>query len=145
MGDLGSVFVVGGCGLLGHHIVKYLVERGDATKVTVFDVSTKFNRIEDSMLEYVTGSITSRDDAFFLTNGDPWSFWDFLRTVSGLIGKPLADKDIWTIPLGLVAFFTIIFEWVTWVATLGGQPSITTNMLKYTAQVRTSNIFKARE
>ncbi|KAH8719448.1 3-beta hydroxysteroid dehydrogenase/isomerase family-domain-containing protein [Phaeosphaeriaceae sp. PMI808] len=332
MGDLGSVFVIGGCGLLGYHIVKYLVESGDATSITVFDVSTKFNRIEDPMVQYVTGSITSRNDvrnalqkskakvifntaspdplapvpkvlevvnidgtkivldcaielgikihvytstsevvqhsyddiiwadetwplpenpvdgavysrtkkvgeelalqangknglhtaalrlctlfgecdrvltkhavemsedgrarfrvgtgknlydfvyagnaaeghilaakklleesnskvpisntsrvsgeAFFLTNGDPRPFWDFSRTVSGQIGKPLADKDIWTLPLGVVCFFVKILEWVTWIVTFGGQPSITTNMLKYTAQVRTFNISKARQ
>ncbi|TVY73574.1 Sterol-4-alpha-carboxylate 3-dehydrogenase [Lachnellula suecica] len=60
MGDLGSVFVIGGCGLLGHHIVKYLLESGDATSITVFDVSTINNRYNDSRVEYITGSITSR-------------------------------------------------------------------------------------
>lgn len=332
MRDLGSVFVTGGCGLLGYHIVKFLVESGDATSITVFDVSTKFNRIEDPIVEYVTGSITSRDDvrnalqkskakvifntaspdplvpvpkvleavnidgtkiiigcaielgvkilvhtsssevvqksyddmiwadetwpilenpvdgsvysrtkkvgeelaleangknglhttalrpctlfgecdrvltkhavemaedgrarfrvgtgknlydfvyagnaaeghilgakklleesnskvptkdstrvsgeAFFLPNGDPRPFWDFSRTVSEKIGKPLADKDIWTLPLGVVCFFAKIFEWITWIVTFGGQPSITTKMLKYTVQVRTFDISKAKQ
>lgn len=83
-------------------------------------------------------------ETFFFTNGDPIPFWDFSRTVSGLIGKPLADSDIWTLPLGVVCFFVGIWEWVTWIVTVGGQPSITTNMLKYTAQVRTFDISKAR-
>ncbi|KAF2478406.1 putative sterol-4-alpha-carboxylate 3-dehydrogenase, decarboxylating [Lindgomyces ingoldianus] len=84
-------------------------------------------------------------EAFFLTNGDPWPFWAFSRTVAEKIGKPIADKDIWTIPLGVVCLFVKVLEWMTWVLTLGGQPSITTNMLKYTAQVRTFSIEKAKQ
>lgn len=331
-GDLGSVFVIGGCGLLGYNVVRYLIDNGDATSITVFDVSTSLNRIEHPMVQYITGSITSRSDvrsalqkceakvifntaspdplipvprlleavnidgtkivldcaielgikihvytsssevvqnsyddlvwadetwplpehpvdgavysktkkigeqlalgangkhglhtaalrlctlfgecdrvltkhavemsedgrarfrvgtgknlydfiyaenaaqghiqaakklleestsrvpipdalrvsgeAFFLTNDDPRPFWDFSREVSAIIGKPLADQDIWTLPLGLVCFFVGILEWATWIVKLGGQPSITTNMLKYTAQVRTFNITKARQ
>jgi sterol-4alpha-carboxylate 3-dehydrogenase (decarboxylating) len=332
MGDLGSVFVIGGSGLLGHHVVKYLLGCNEATNITVFDVSTRNNRYHDSKVEYITGSITSKEDlltalrrtntkviintaspdplipnprlleevnikgtqnvldcamelnikilvytsssevvqksyddiimanetwplpespvdgavysktkkigeelvlksngqnglfttairlctlfgegdrvltkhsiemardgrakyhigngknlydfiyagnaaeghilaakklleasraqgtvpselrvdgeAFFMTNDDPWPFWNFTRFVASEIGKPIADSDIWTIPLGVVCFFVTILQWVTWFVTLGGQPSITVNMLKYTAEVRTFDMSKAKK
>jgi sterol-4alpha-carboxylate 3-dehydrogenase (decarboxylating) len=332
MTTLGSVFVIGGCGLLGHHVVKYLLESGDASSITVFDISTKNNRYDDPKVEYITGSITSREDVlsalksanvkviintaspdplvpvprlleevnitgtqnvldcamelgirihvytsssevvqnsyddilmanetwplpenpvdgavysktkkigeelvlkangqngllttairlctlfgegdrvltkhmielaqdgraryhvgsgknlydfiyagnaaeghvlaakklleasesnkpipqelrvdgevFFMTNDDPWPFWSFSRFVAAEIGKPIADAEIWTIPLGVVCFFVTILEWVTWIGTFGGHPSITTNMLKYTAEVRTFDMTKAKK
>jgi sterol-4alpha-carboxylate 3-dehydrogenase (decarboxylating) len=38
-----------------------------------------------------------------------------------------------------------IWEWVYWVATCGGTPPVTRKMLKYTAQIRTFDIVKARK
>ncbi|KAF2807473.1 putative sterol-4-alpha-carboxylate 3-dehydrogenase, decarboxylating [Mytilinidion resinicola] len=70
-------------------------------------------------------------EAFFLTNGDPWPFWDFSRFVAAEIGLPIADKDLWFIPLGIAIFVL--------------SPSITTRMLKYTAEVRTFDITKAKQ
>lgn len=332
MGDLGSVFVIRGCGLLRHHIVKYLLDSDVATNITVFDVSTKNNRYHDSKVEYITGSITSKDDvlsalrrtntkviintaspdplvpnprlleevnitgthnvlgcameldirilvytfssevvqrsyddiimanetwplpenpvdgavysktkkigeelvlkangqngllttairlctlfgegdrvltkhsvemardgrakyqigtgknlydfiyagnaaeghvlaakklleasrakepippelrvdgeAFFMTNDDPWPFWNFTRFVASEISEPITDSKIWVIPLGVVCFFLTILEWFTWIVTFGGQLSITVNMLKYTAEVRTFDISKVKK
>jgi len=62
MGDLGSLFVVGGCGLLGHHIVRCLLESGDAKSITVFGISTKNSRYSDPKVKYIIGSITSKED-----------------------------------------------------------------------------------
>jgi sterol-4alpha-carboxylate 3-dehydrogenase (decarboxylating) len=62
VGNLGSVFVIGGCGLLGHDLVKYLLEVGDATSIAVFDASTINNHYNDLRVEYITGSITSKLD-----------------------------------------------------------------------------------
>ena len=332
MGSLGSVFITGGCGLLGHHVVKYLLQMGDATQITAFDISTSKNRYNDPKVQYITGSITSKDDltsalkltkanviintaspdplapnpqlleavningtqniidcaircgirvlvhtsssevvqnsyddilmadetwplperpvdgavysmtkkigeemvlkengkrgllttairlctlfgegdvvltkhtmelarkgqakyqigsgknlydfiyagnaaeghviaakklleasqakipvsdalrvegeAFFLTNDDPWPFWSFTRFISSEVGKPVADTEIWTIPLGLILFFVNILKWVTWIVTFGGLPSVTINMVKYTAQIRTFDITKAKQ
>jgi sterol-4alpha-carboxylate 3-dehydrogenase (decarboxylating) len=60
MSSLGTVLVIGGCGLLGHHIVKKVIELEESLKVAVLDVSTDNNRIMG--VDYVTGSITSKDD-----------------------------------------------------------------------------------
>jgi sterol-4alpha-carboxylate 3-dehydrogenase (decarboxylating) len=57
---LGSVLVLGGCGFLGHHIVKQALHATDVTKVTVFDIDTSRNRVPG--VDYINGSITSTDD-----------------------------------------------------------------------------------
>lgn len=65
--QLGAVLVIGGCGFLGHHIVKQLVSSGQASSVGVVDVRTTRNRIEPSpdetrpaaQVQYFDGDITS--------------------------------------------------------------------------------------
>lgn len=54
------VLVFGGCGGLGHHIVKQLLDTGKASDVTVFDVRTNTNRIAGA--KYIQGSIASETD-----------------------------------------------------------------------------------
>ncbi|KAK2839357.1 hypothetical protein FQN49_006221 [Arthroderma sp. PD_2] len=54
------VLVIGGCGGLGHTVIKQLLENGHATDITVFDVSTKRNNIDG--VKYIQGSISSLDD-----------------------------------------------------------------------------------
>lgn len=56
----GPVLVIGGCGLLGYHIVKQLVETSDASNVTVLDVTINANRVPGA--KYVKGSVGSRSD-----------------------------------------------------------------------------------
>jgi sterol-4alpha-carboxylate 3-dehydrogenase (decarboxylating) len=57
---LGSVLVLGGCGFLGHHIVKQVMLASDVAKVTVLDIDTSKNRIDG--VDYISGSITSNHD-----------------------------------------------------------------------------------
>jgi sterol-4alpha-carboxylate 3-dehydrogenase (decarboxylating) len=57
---LGSVLVLGGCGFLGHHIVRKLLEADYVSQVSVLDLDSgtyKFNGVS-----YIVGSITSRED-----------------------------------------------------------------------------------
>lgn len=57
--QLGNVLVIGGCGLLGHHIVKHLLESGSRpSEITVFDICTRHNRY--SSVSYVAGSIAEK-------------------------------------------------------------------------------------
>jgi sterol-4alpha-carboxylate 3-dehydrogenase (decarboxylating) len=56
---LGAVFITGGCGLLGHHIVKYLLNNGSRPEdITVFDISTANNRFPG--VHYITGDLSSK-------------------------------------------------------------------------------------
>lgn len=80
-----------------------------------------------------------------MTNGEPWLFWGAARFVSTTAGNPISEQEVWKIPLELVCFFVTIWEVVYWLITLGGEPEIKTRMLRYTQQVRTFDITKARE
>jgi sterol-4alpha-carboxylate 3-dehydrogenase (decarboxylating) len=80
-----------------------------------------------------------------MTNGEPWRFWGAARFVSNAAGYPITEEEVWKIPLELVCFFMTIWEVVYWVFTLGGEPEVKARMLRYTQQVRTFDITKARE
>jgi sterol-4alpha-carboxylate 3-dehydrogenase (decarboxylating) len=80
-----------------------------------------------------------------MSNGKPWPFWAVGRHVSNLAGSPVTEKEVWKIPLGVACFFMAIWEWVFWLGTWGGTPPVTRKMLKYTAQIRTFDITKARK
>ncbi|KAL8663756.1 MAG: hypothetical protein Q9202_003570 [Teloschistes flavicans] len=56
--SLGSVLVIGGCGFLGHHIVRQLLESYSCT-VSVLDLRTTSNRFPK--VAYYNGDITSQD------------------------------------------------------------------------------------
>lgn len=63
MAELDPVVVLGGCGSLGHHIVKKIFEAG-STDVTVFDINISSNVVERA--KYIKGSIQSLDDVHAL-------------------------------------------------------------------------------
>jgi sterol-4alpha-carboxylate 3-dehydrogenase (decarboxylating) len=63
MSSLDPVVVLGGCGSLGHHIVKKLFEAG-ATNITVFDVNTSNNVVPYARC--IEGSIRNSEDVFNL-------------------------------------------------------------------------------
>jgi sterol-4alpha-carboxylate 3-dehydrogenase (decarboxylating) len=56
--SLGKIVVVGGCGFLGSHIVKYIVERHPQTQVAVLDLRTNSNRNASPTVSYHDGDIT---------------------------------------------------------------------------------------
>ncbi|KAH8890528.1 hydroxysteroid dehydrogenase [Thozetella sp. PMI_491] len=58
--SLGTVLVTGGCGCLGHHIVKQLVDGKHARSVTVLARRPDKNLIEG--VEYFKGDITNRSE-----------------------------------------------------------------------------------
>jgi len=59
--SLGKVLVTGGCGFLGHHIVKMIVNRHPQTQVAVLDLRTSLNRISSSKVSYHDGDITNAE------------------------------------------------------------------------------------
>ncbi|KAH7124180.1 hydroxysteroid dehydrogenase [Dendryphion nanum] len=54
------VLVLGGCGGLGHHIIKQLLDTNKASDVTAFDIRVDVNRVLGA--KYIKGSIASEDD-----------------------------------------------------------------------------------
>lgn len=55
--DLGTVAVIGGCGLVGHHIVGLLLDESRKSKVVVVDLKTTTNRLSGA--EYHDCDITN--------------------------------------------------------------------------------------
>lgn len=58
--SLGSVLVLGGCGFLGHHIIRKLLAADDVSQITALDVDTDSRQVHGA--RYLVGSITSRSD-----------------------------------------------------------------------------------
>jgi sterol-4alpha-carboxylate 3-dehydrogenase (decarboxylating) len=83
-------------------------------------------------------------EAFNLSNGEPWPFWEAARFVCRERGYKIKEKDVWKMPLGVLSIFMVIWEAVYWLFTSGGAPPVTLKMLKYTAQRRTFDITKAK-
>lgn len=80
-----------------------------------------------------------------MSNGEPWLFWGAARLVSNAAGYPVTEQEVWKIPIEIVCFFFGIWEFLYWLITFGGEPEVKTKMLRYTQQVRTFDITKARE
>lgn len=56
--SLGHVLVVGGCGFLGSHIVRLVVQRFPQSAVAVVDLRTHANRHDSATVSYHDGDIT---------------------------------------------------------------------------------------
>lgn len=57
---LSSVLVIGGCGFLGHHIVRLLLEQHHEATISVLDLHTNHNRFPG--VTYYDGDITKREE-----------------------------------------------------------------------------------
>ncbi|KAA8908475.1 3-beta hydroxysteroid dehydrogenase/isomerase family-domain-containing protein [Sphaerosporella brunnea] len=87
---LKSVLVIGGCGFLGHHVVKILREQHAETIISVLDLRTNVNRFPG--INYYDGDITSRASVdFVLAKEKPETVIDTVSPVHGL-GKEVYFK-----------------------------------------------------
>ncbi|KAH0612836.1 uncharacterized protein H6S33_009216 [Morchella sextelata] len=88
--SLHNVLVVGGCGFLGHHVVKLLLEQHPECNVSVLDLHTKFNNFPK--VTYYSGDITSREQVDdILTKSKPEVVIDTVSPIFGL-GKDIYFK-----------------------------------------------------
>lgn len=60
--SLGSVLVVGGCGFLGHHLVRELLADPAVSKISVMARDTSINRFDN--VNYLAGDVTSVEDVY---------------------------------------------------------------------------------
>ncbi|KAL8857510.1 MAG: hypothetical protein Q9178_006005 [Gyalolechia marmorata] len=84
-------------------------------------------------------------EAFFITNGDPMPFWDFVRAIGEAAGYPVKKEDVWMIPQSLGLAMALVAEWFIWLLSFGKQTSTMNRAgIRYSCLTRTYSIEKAR-
>ncbi|KAI9686119.1 MAG: hypothetical protein M1820_010685 [Bogoriella megaspora] len=84
-------------------------------------------------------------EAFFVTEGDPLSYWDFQRKVFAAAGDRTLQADITITPPWLMLAFASMLEWMYLVFTLGQKtPPLRRHAIEYVCSERTHSIDKAK-
>jgi len=84
-------------------------------------------------------------EAFFVTNDEPFHFWDFARTVWAAAGDKTNLKDVWVIPKNAGLMIATLMEWIFWLLFWGAkEPSFTRQKVKFSCMTRTYRIDKAK-
>ncbi len=82
-------------------------------------------------------------EAFFVTNGEPVYFWDFVRSVWRAGGDRTEVEKVWVIGKDMGLALASLVEWGFWLA--GGRvPNLTRQKVKYSIMTRYYCIDKAR-
>ena len=82
-------------------------------------------------------------EAFFITNGEPVYFWDFVRSVWRAGGDSTDVEKVWVIGGDMGLGLASLVEWGFWLA--GGRvPNLTRQKVKYSIMTRYYCIDKAR-
>lgn len=77
-------------------------------------------------------------EAFFITNDQPYRFWDFSRAVWAAAGHQVDPKDVWVIPKGVALMIATVLEWLFWFIFWGKRkPKLTRSSPKYSTLTRT--------
>ncbi|MCJ1251381.1 erg26, C-3 sterol dehydrogenase [Trapelia coarctata] len=84
-------------------------------------------------------------EAFFITNAEPYRFWDFTRAVWTAAGDKTKPEDVWVIPKSLSLWIASLTEWVFWILFWGKKkPALTRQQVKFSCMTRTYNVEKAK-
>lgn len=103
---------------------------------------TRFDQLSPVTMER-TGADPLRIDGqvFFITNGEPAYFWDFMRAIWFAMGDPL-DRRIIRIPRMLGSALATLAEGWSWM--MGKEPTFTRFRVTFTCATRWHNVEKAR-
>ena len=106
--------------------------RRGQTKVQLGSNTTRFDmvyveNVADAHLllakALITGATAKVDgEAFFITNDDPYRYWDFLTAVWAAAGhraSPEERKNVWVIPNRVLLAMASTAEWLVWLTSLG--------------------------
>ena len=84
-------------------------------------------------------------EAFFITNDEPWPFWDFARAIGAAAGYPTDKSKVRVMPKTLATAIGLMAEWAVWSFSLGKrQATFNRRSLRYSTQTRVFNISKAK-
>ena len=84
-------------------------------------------------------------EAFFITNDEPFYFWDFTHAVWAAAGDKTKPEEIWIIPKSIGLVLATVVEWIFWVLFWGKrEPSLTRKKIKFSAMTRTYCVEKAK-
>lgn len=85
-------------------------------------------------------------EAFFITNGQPYLFWDFARAIWAAAGDKTDPKSVWVIPKNVALLLATVVEWIFWILFWGRkEPSLTRRKINFSTMNRTYCIDKARK
>lgn len=85
-------------------------------------------------------------EAFFITNGQPYLFWDFARAIWAAAGDKTDPKSVWVIPKNVALLLATVVEWIFWIIFWGRkEPSLTRRKINFSTMNRTYCIDKARK
>lgn len=105
-------------------------------------VRHRFDQLSDSVIERTeSNSLRVDGQVFFITNGEPTYFWDFMRAIWFEMGDPL-EKSIFRLPKSLGVFLATLAEGWSWL--IGKEPTFTRFRVTYSCATRWHNIEKAR-
>ena len=112
----------------------------NAAKVHVLAAKTLLFERDDPLLK-VDG------EAFFITDGRPVPYWDFLRMIWAAAGDKTPLEEVQVIPAWFMLGLASTMDWVNFIFILGQKrPKILTRfVIEYTCLQRTFSIEKARK
>ncbi|KAG9315500.1 3-beta hydroxysteroid dehydrogenase/isomerase family-domain-containing protein [Chiua virens] len=112
-------------------------------------VRNRFDQFSDAALDLApTNPLQVAGQVFFITNGEPVYFWDFMRHVWLALDPPTegarkrAQRAPWVIPK--VFGMTLGYLAETWSALMGKEPTFTRFRVTFSCSTRYHNIEKAR-
>ena len=83
-------------------------------------------------------------ESFFITNGQPVYFWDFVHRIWREAGDRTEPHQVWEIERELGLVIATVIEWLFWFA--GGRvPNLTRQKINYSSLTRYYSIDKARQ
>ena len=121
----------------------------DPTQLTHVIVRNRFDQFSDNALDVAqTNPLQVAGQAFFITNGEPVYFWDFMRVIWRALdppteeGRKRAQRTPWVIPRAFGMMLGYLSE--TWAGLIGKEAGFTRYRVGYSCATRYHNIEKAR-
>jgi sterol-4alpha-carboxylate 3-dehydrogenase (decarboxylating) len=84
-------------------------------------------------------------EVFFITNDEPWKFWDFVRAVGAAAGYGIKKEEVRVVPTWFFYTMAVVAEWSIWALTFGQKESqINRKMIRFFTMTNTYDITKIK-